>query len=325
MTTALAINLAGPEEWPDGQARILDTDLATLAGMGQPRDIRKVIKGYEESGDLGQVSQRATIARYENRPGIWQEREVEAYYLDEEQALFILAKLETAPAKAVTRGVIKAFVAARHGSLQAPAADTRELSSLITGLVRSMREDHVQRSAWASRVEQQQTGLQREVRDGMASLSRGLHATDAKIKGVIEEQVKTSREVGRLAGDIASLRNIEKREFRDRDKRRMRRVVLTTYGGMCPCCGDAKILESMHGQVFGQYDHWYSRRRIEIHEGWLVCLDCNQNRLGEAGNESRRPSYRYRFDSFHEHLAKIEGEGRQLSIIDGGKAGDGAA
>ena len=63
MTTALAINLAGPEEWPDGQARILDTDLATLAGMGQPRDIRKRIKHYEESGDLGQVQQRATGAR----------------------------------------------------------------------------------------------------------------------------------------------------------------------------------------------------------------------------------------------------------------------
>lgn len=200
-----------------------------------------------------------------------------------------------------------------------------ELSSLISDLVRSMHEDHAQRSAWASRVEQQQSGLQREVRDGMAALSRGLHATDAKIKGVIEEQAKTSKEVGRLAGDIASLKNVEKREFRDRDKRRMRRVVLNAYGGMCPCCGDAKILESMHGQVFGQYDHWYSRRRIEIHEGWLVCLDCNQNRLGEAGNESRRPSYRYRFDSFHEHRAKIEGEGRQLSIIEGGKAGDGAA
>ena len=313
---ALAIVLTRPEEWPDGQARILDTDLAALAGVGQPRDIRKVIKGYEESGDLGQVSQRAIVARYENRPGIWQEREVIAYYLDEEQALFVLAKLETPPAKAVTRGVIAAFVAMRRGeaslAVVAPANDTSAtLASILKSLDMSARQ-----------TERFLAGINL-MSEQMGTMNSKVHAVASEV-GAIKQEVRS--EIGALKIEVneaktmmAGMRNSERIEFHDRTKRRYREAIFHCYGGLCPCCEQAKVLESSRGQVYGAYDHWEGHRRVGVDEGWLVCVDCNK-KLGPAGHDlPQRRAYHWRFEEFCKRRRAYED--RQLSLLPGGQDG----
>lgn len=105
----------------DDEPRVRDIDLAERAGLKQPRDIRKLIqRSRQELEDLGELLQRVSQARYESRPGIWQEREVSEFWLTEHQALAILLQLRTPEARRLRGIVIRVFVAVRRGELAAP-------------------------------------------------------------------------------------------------------------------------------------------------------------------------------------------------------------
>ncbi|MEW9272409.1 phage antirepressor KilAC domain-containing protein [Gluconobacter oxydans] len=98
----------------DGELRILDTDLATRLGFDRPRDIRKLIKRYE--AELGRMGRCATVARRPESGG----HTVTEYYLNEEQALFITAKSETAAATKITIEIVTQFAAFKRGKAPTP-------------------------------------------------------------------------------------------------------------------------------------------------------------------------------------------------------------
>ena len=95
----------------DGLPRVRDLDLAERLGYERHRDIRQLIERLEpELGEVcGTVPQ--TAKNKGGRPG----RE---YWLTEEQAYLVAAKSETPEAIAITKLLIRAFIAARdelHG------------------------------------------------------------------------------------------------------------------------------------------------------------------------------------------------------------------
>lgn len=123
----------------DGEPRMRDLDIATKIGLAQPRDIRKLIRRYEKSGDLGPVNWRATVARQSTGNGGIREFATQEAWLTEEQSLFLVAKSETAAANKLTREVIHVFTLARKGLLAPPASDP-SLVARLTALEASQAQ-----------------------------------------------------------------------------------------------------------------------------------------------------------------------------------------
>lgn len=105
----------------DGEPKMRDFDLATRLGLAEPRMIRKLIKRYEKSGDLGPVDWRSTVERQLTNGGGHREYRVTVAWLTEEQVLFLVAKSETATAVKLTKQMIHVFMLARRGLLTPPA------------------------------------------------------------------------------------------------------------------------------------------------------------------------------------------------------------
>ncbi|MCP1274816.1 phage antirepressor KilAC domain-containing protein [Gluconobacter albidus] len=109
----------------DGELRILDTDLAARLGFDRPRDIRKLIKRYE--AELCRMGRCATVARRPETGG----HTVIEHYLNEEQALFITAKSETAAATKITIEIVTQFAAFKRGEVVAQAVPTSFREALL--------------------------------------------------------------------------------------------------------------------------------------------------------------------------------------------------
>lgn len=123
------------------EPRIRDVDLAERLGFAQPRDVRKLIRRYEKSGDLSGVSMRATVARIEIRPGVFRNDTVNEYWLTEADALFVVTKSETPRANAITREVIDVFLAWRRGHLKpapAPVPAPVDVAALVKATVQEL-------------------------------------------------------------------------------------------------------------------------------------------------------------------------------------------
>lgn len=114
----------------NGELRILDTDLATRLGFERARDIRKIIRRYE--AELTQMGRCATVARRPEAGG----HTVVEYYLNEEQALFITAKSETAKATKITIEIVTQFAAMRRGDEPQFKAPTNMIEALTQALER---------------------------------------------------------------------------------------------------------------------------------------------------------------------------------------------
>jgi hypothetical protein len=100
--------------------RLLDTDLGEKLEYPEPRQIRELIKSHEPAlREIAPLSQRRFSRRYESRPGVWQERDVLAYCLTEEQAAYVASKSERPKAVALTIAMVKVFIAWGKGTLPA--------------------------------------------------------------------------------------------------------------------------------------------------------------------------------------------------------------
>lgn len=110
----------------DGEARILDTDLAVRLAFDRPRDIRKLIKRYEV--DLSKIGVCATVALTSGEAG---GRPGKAYYLNKKQAIFITAKSETDEATAITIEIIERFDAYERGEASVPALPKTYAQALL--------------------------------------------------------------------------------------------------------------------------------------------------------------------------------------------------
>lgn len=101
-----------------GEVRVLDTHLAKRLGYERPRAIRQLIARHRVA-----LSEIAPIVTGVGKTGKGQA--VTASYLNEAQALFILAKSETARANIELAYVAEVFTEYRRGNLVAKDADTQ--------------------------------------------------------------------------------------------------------------------------------------------------------------------------------------------------------
>ena len=92
-----------------GEAHVYDLALARALGFDRLRDIRKLIVRHEAAlKELGEVC--ATMAQTSPRGG----RPATEYHLNQEQAVYLCAKSDTAKATAITVEVVRTFVALRN-------------------------------------------------------------------------------------------------------------------------------------------------------------------------------------------------------------------
>jgi len=103
-----------PIERVDGEARILDTDLATRLGFANPIDISKLIRRHTAA--LAALGVLATVATTPNNNGLGG-RPREAAYLNRKQAIFITAKSDTPDATNLTIEIIEKFDAYERGGM----------------------------------------------------------------------------------------------------------------------------------------------------------------------------------------------------------------
>lgn len=149
-STAIA-KMVAIEGWTldvtEDEPRVLDEELGRRLGFSRPREIRKLIERMAKTGKLLGVLQRATATRYESKPGIWQERVVDQYWLTEAQALKVVAKSETAIADAILDEVIRVFIAYRIGHLPTPTPEQVPVLS-ASPLVGDSRVHRSEIAAW---------------------------------------------------------------------------------------------------------------------------------------------------------------------------------
>lgn len=110
----------------DGELRILDTDLATRLGFAKPTKIRDLIKRHK--GSLEEMGPLPTVGRVINGGNATE------HYLNEEQALFITAKSETAAATKITIEIVTQFAAFKRGEISPPETPEQLAMRALTGL-----------------------------------------------------------------------------------------------------------------------------------------------------------------------------------------------
>jgi len=123
--TSSIITTTTPSGLPDlieegGEVRVLDLTLAERLGYERPRAIRDLIKRHRaELEGMGSLPHRAA------NPGPKGGRPTAAFYVNEAQALFILAKSETARANIELAYVAEVFTEYRRGNLVAKDAEAQ--------------------------------------------------------------------------------------------------------------------------------------------------------------------------------------------------------
>lgn len=100
----------------EGEPRVLDVEVASRAGLSQPRNVRQLIESNREELELYGEIQVCTsrVQTSGGRPGI-------EYWLNEGQTLAVIALMRTKVARTVRFACIKAFMAYRHGETKAVA------------------------------------------------------------------------------------------------------------------------------------------------------------------------------------------------------------
>lgn len=126
-------NIVKIENWSlaieNNEPRVRDLDLADRLGYAHPIDIRKLVRRYQNSGDLSREEVLATVAKSTGgRPGT-------EFWLSEAAALFIVTKSETKNAIALTKEMIRVFMLVRRGMIETqPSLELGELKLMVIEL-----------------------------------------------------------------------------------------------------------------------------------------------------------------------------------------------
>lgn len=104
----------------DGIVRVLDITLAQQLGYDRPRNIRALIKRHR-----AMLEEMGGLLHREANPGPTGGRRAIAFYLNEAQAHFIVAKSETERANIELAYVAQVFTQFRRGNLIARDAETQ--------------------------------------------------------------------------------------------------------------------------------------------------------------------------------------------------------
>ena len=136
------------ELWQNGaqdERRVLDLDLARWAGASNPSNIVALIDRHgpdlRDLGDLYAVEIAAPARGGKGRTAV---------YLNEPQALYLLAKMETPRARSTLKLMIVVFVKAVHGDHYPQAAELEDLRARVERL--EARSRSARRPTGAPRV-----------------------------------------------------------------------------------------------------------------------------------------------------------------------------
>ena len=113
------------------EPEVLDEELGTRLGMERPRKIRELIRRHVEEGNVCPREVCPTVGQTGGRPTV-------KYYLNEADALFVVTRSETPKAVALTKEMIRVYMAARRGLLpqQRASVDPQAVSALVADAVR---------------------------------------------------------------------------------------------------------------------------------------------------------------------------------------------
>lgn len=137
----------------DAEEKIRDLDLGEKLGYARPRDIRKLIERLMKEGRLPGVYVRAIWRAREMPNGGTRQEEVQEYWLNERQALKVIAKSETDIADKILDQVNDVFIQVRRNKvaltlplnpvvheLQAKANHLREMRPYYEDTVAQLEE-----------------------------------------------------------------------------------------------------------------------------------------------------------------------------------------
>lgn len=206
---------------------ILDEDLAEKLGYERPRVIRDLIKRYVESGKLPGINVRRTVRRTSMPHGGTRQTEVDAYFLNEEEALYITAKSETPEADAMLKEVIHVFTLARRGLLPDQQLMQQALVSLAA-LPAQMAQQHTEVMALIQTIGQPiktklDSSTVASLRDALGDFAKGRGITKREAWKVVRREMHI-----RAWADMSETRAREVREWLLQDPDRVIQEALTS-------------------------------------------------------------------------------------------------
>jgi len=260
----------------EDEPRVRDTDLADRLGYKQPRMVRKLIGRLIEIGEISDVLQRSTVERYESRPNCWQEREVQEYWLTEEQALFVCMASKTQAAMQARKEVARVFMAARRGTL--PTALDMAVTAMVTSVSR--------------------------VSEDIAKLTHIVGSTHTKLDLVEVAVERVEAKVTGIDGRLTLIEQRGRREPRPKDVAYHINFVQSRYRGICPHCNEVEIVRDGVRLEACHIDHFYNRNRASLQDTWAICAACNASKELSA---TVRERYEPTFKVYQNRLADYQG------------------
>jgi len=147
--------------------------------------------------------------------------------------------------------------------------------------------------------------ISKQLADNMTLLSKSLLLAQKgqfEIEGAIEvisgDVVVVKTKVGKLENDVSDIKHhlsawYPRRELKAKDKKTHRYICDKNYGGRCPCCHDAQILDTACHPIIGvlEYDHWYGNHKAGLTETWPVCRTCNHGVLKKGTRHKKNHAF----------------------------------
>lgn len=127
--------------------------------------------------------------------------------------------------------------------------------------------------------------IARGIREG---LELGLKPIHTEIETVKTEMVNGFNAVN---SRIDSLER--RRDLTSATKQQHIQTVSAYFGGKCPCCQNATVLDAGQNRINAHYDHWFAKGRNRAHETWLVCDTCNQSLLNHEFRDRHKTAFEY--------------------------------
>lgn len=109
---------------------------------------------------------------------------------------------------------------------------------------------------------------------------------------------------------------IEKRKHLSVKTQRKHLIIcLRSFSGMCPCCGDLRIVQEDGTKEQGvlEYDHWVSKSQAALSETWPVCKNCN-SKLKQHDFKTEVRAY---FEAYQKRRKQFEDRGSLIRCLPG--------
>jgi hypothetical protein len=120
----------------------------------------------------------------------------------------------------------------------------------------------------------------------------------------VEERLQRLEARVDLHDELLRSQTTKRKPFSQSSRSAFRSVVARTFGGMCPCCGQTRIVDEAGNAVRGvcEFDHFKGRHRNLPEDGWAICNMCND---GFEGRRMEHHDYLAEFRTFQRRLTSL--------------------